>query len=367
MSGPKQMIRILVATPYGENGPGGIDRLNDAIFEAVAARPELMVQLTRLVTRGQRGLIAAQITFALALAQFCVAAIRGNVELLHIHLSIHGSSYRKTIVGIVSRLFGIPYIIHLHGIDFREFWSNANPLLAGTLDRLFMHSAQTIVLGKYWAEIITERLPSMADKITIIPNATRARQLAHVEAVGQPVRITFLGQLGPRKGTPQLIAALARLSHRNDWSATIAGDGDITESQEAVKALQIDNRVTIPGWLDIRARDELLRSTDILVLPSFAENLPMVIIEAFAEGVAVVSTPVGAIPEVIEDGRNGILIPVGNVEALTEALERLVNSAELRQRLANAARCDHAKHFEFDLYIERLTSIWRKSVSKNCR
>ena len=123
----------------------------------------------------------------------------------------------------------------------------------------------------------------------------------------------------------------------------------------------IADRVLVPGWLELRERDRLLRNTDILVLPSLAENLPMVIVEAFARGIPVISTPVGAIPEVIEHGRNGLMVPVGDEGKLAEALEQLIEDPALRRRLGRAARRDHAERYDFETYVGRLTKVWLES------
>ncbi len=120
--------------------------------------------------------------------------------------------------------------------------------------------------------------------------------------------------------------------------------------------------VDVPGWLNSAAADNLLRRTDILVLPSFAENLPMVILEAFAHGVPVVSTPVGAIAEVIDDGRNGLLVPAGDVAALAGALKKLLDNPELRRSLGQAARRDHAERYEIGPYVTQLAGIWQRLI-----
>ena len=84
----------------------------------------------------------------------------------------------------------------------------------------------------------------------------------------------------------------------------------------------------------------------MLALPSFVETLPMAVVEAFAYGVAVVATPLGAVPEVIAHERNGLLVPVGDAEALANALNQLIEDGALRRRLSDAARRDHAERYE---------------------
>jgi glycosyltransferase involved in cell wall biosynthesis len=109
--------------------------------------------------------------------------------------------------------------------------------------------------------------------------------------------------------------------------------------------------------------DDLLRRTDVLVLPSRAENLPMAILEAFARGIAVVATPVGAIPEVIDHDRNGLIVPVGDIVELADSLGRLIANRDLRHRLGTAARHDHAERYEIGRYVERLSAIWRSAAT----
>lgn len=352
-------LSVLLATPYGQDGMGGIDRLNDAIFEGIAAHPELGVRCQRLVTRGKGSLWAAQVIFAAALVRLAYSAARGDVSLLHIHLSVRGSSYRKAVLARLARLLGVPYVIHLHGTDYKEFWDGTHGVLRAELGRMFDGSQGILVLGAYWAKVVGELRPTAIPKITVLPNATAAvERRARRAAPEQGVHISFLGQLGQRKGSADLLEALAQLKGLPGWTATLAGDGPVAETRQQVEALGLAGRVEVPGWISTSQRTALLDRTGMLVLPSYAENLPMVILEAFAHGVPVISTPVGAIPEVILPERNGLLVDPGDVPALAAAIHRLVTEPELRSRMGEAARQDHAARFEMNRYLERLSSWW---------
>ena len=260
---------------WGSTDAAEIDRLNDSVFDSLRSRPELNISAHRLVTRGQRGLFVAQFVFALALIKFLLCVLFRRIDVLHIHLSDWGSSYRKTILGGAAQLLGVPYIVHLHGAVFREFWSAAPYPLAKAIKRLFAESHQIVVMGQYWARVISDRVPEASCKIIVLPNATKATAQAQVPATDCRVRITCLGELGQRKGTSLLIEALRGLAGRQDWIATIAGNGDVEQSRNQVSELELGDRILIPGWLNARQTNELLCRTDILVLPSFAENLPI--------------------------------------------------------------------------------------------
>jgi glycosyltransferase involved in cell wall biosynthesis len=354
-------LHVMVATPLGINGRGGIDRMTDNIFANLNGRPELDIRAERLVTRGQGSLLLAQFVFARAIMKLVTTKLRGRIELLHIHLSDGGSGYRKTFLGATARLLRVPYVVHLHGAVFDEFLLSAPPHLVRAIDRCLLHSERIVVLGQYWAKMVADRLPETIHKITILPNATQQSVAPQVPASDNRVRITCLGQLGERKGTPQLLDALHTLASRNDWTATIAGDGNVEQARGRIRELKLDKKVCAPGWLGPAETDELLCNTDIFVLPSFAENLPMSILEAFAHGIPVVSTPVGAIPEVIEHGRNGLIVPPGDVPKLASALEDLIQNVSKRHGFGKSAQRDFIERYEIRPYVTSLIEIWRKS------
>jgi glycosyltransferase involved in cell wall biosynthesis len=370
VTGPEQQdLRVLIATPFGERQRGGIDRLMDLMIDTLYQRPELKVQTRRLVTRGPGGLAGAPLTFARALAELYGAKRRGEVDVLHINLAAGGSAYRKAILGRAAHSLGIPYIVHLHGSRFHQFWPTASEYWARAVDRLFVESEEILVLGQFWENLIIDRIPGVKSKVTILPNATAPAGPAAAAPVNGAapdarVHIAFMGELGTRKGTPQLVEALSRLASRNDWRATIAGNGDIEQTRTRLQELGIADRVELPGWLDAAGVNSVLVRTDIFVLPSFAENLPMSILEAFAHGIAVVATPVGAVPEVVDHGRNGLIVKTGDVADLAAALESLIADGDLRQRFGANARQDHSRRFEISGYLSEIATIWRRAAAR---
>jgi glycosyltransferase involved in cell wall biosynthesis len=109
----------------------------------------------------------------------------------------------------------------------------------------------------------------------------------------------------------------------------------------------------------------LFSETDIFVLPSFWENLPMSVLEAMSHGIAVISTPAGCVEEVIKHQTNGIIVPFGDVGALHAGIVRLIEDPALRQRLGNAARKTHRERYEIERYCARMVEIWRDTVCRS--
>jgi len=117
-------------------------------------------------------------------------------------------------------------------------------------------------------------------------------------------------------------------------------------------------RVSCPGWLDTTQTAELLAGASVFVLPSYAEGLPMALLEAMSWGLPVIASPVGGIPQVVRQDDNGLLIDPGDVDALSGALRRLLAEPALRQRLGKAARATVEKSFALPAAMARLSEIY---------
>lgn len=338
-------LRVLVVTPLGTGGMGGIDRMMDAVADQLGDAPPPDMQVVFRTTRGQ-----GHIAWSPLLLMRLILGVAGRPfgrgpDVVHINLSSHGSTFRKLAVSRALRLLGIPYVLHLHGSRFRGFWDKAGQRLSSDIRSMFAAAACVIVLGRAWHDYIGSRVPETATRITILPNATPPVPARSDRPAG-PVVILFLGHIGPRKGVPQLIEALAGLTDRPGWRAVIAGNGAVDHTRAQLAERGLSDRVTLPGWVGPADVARLLAAADILVLPSFEENLPMSVIEGMAQGLAVVTTPVGATEDIIEDGQTGLLVPPGDAAALREALARLLADPDLRLRLGGAARAFHRQHLE---------------------
>jgi glycosyltransferase involved in cell wall biosynthesis len=147
-----------------------------------------------------------------------------------------------------------------------------------------------------------------------------------------------------------------------NWRATLAGDGHVDAARAKAAEYGLGDRVDLPGWVGPDRVAELISTADILVLPSFIENLPLSIIEAMASGVAVVATPVGAVPDIVRDGETGLLVPVGDVDALTTALTRLVNDPALRARMGAAGLALHREKLDLQPFADAMQRIWAEAA-----
>ncbi|RXH09178.1 glycosyltransferase family 1 protein [Bradyrhizobium guangzhouense] len=362
MDKDSKLVRVAIVTPEGNLGAGGIARMMGQLQPYL--RTHASVAAEYLISRGSN--IWLSPVYVISTILSIVSNVR--LDLVHINLASYSSTYRKLLIAKAARFAGKPYIIHLHGADFAKFWNGARGLKRKAIDGLFEHAAGVVVLGEYWRDVVVKNVPSIASKVYVFPNATESIDVERVELGpdGTPT-ILFLGRLGARKGVPQLIDALALLGKTRKWRAVIAGDGDVIETRKRVAEVELADRVDIPGWVDSQAVRNLLLSSDILVLPSFEEGLPMSVVEGMSAGLAIVATPVGSTAEIIKNRENGILVDVGEVPGLAKALDELVANEGYRLILGKNAKETHSRVLEIEAYCDRLVDLWVSTSGVNPR
>lgn len=355
---PPRPLRVVVVGPP-LSASGGIGRVMSSTLDALAG--DEGVRLRVLDTRGLRS--SPWLSFLpllRACAQLLLLRARGVVDVAHVNVSSGGSAARKGVVVRVCRLARIPVVLHLHASSFPEFYDQLPGLARRWVRRSFALAAQVIVLAEIWGSYVQDVLEVAPDRVTVLPNATPpALQASRARTGDEPLEILFLGRLGSRKGVPELLCALAEPPLRDrPWRATLAGDGDVGHYRDCATEAGLHGRIDFPGWVGPEAVAQLLAEAHVLVLPSHAEGLPMSVLEAFAAGVPVVSTPVGGLPEVVVEGGNGLLIPAGDAAALSDALLRLLEDEDLRRRLAVGAVAAWQHGHSIDDYVRRLRLEW---------
>jgi glycosyltransferase involved in cell wall biosynthesis len=332
---------------------GGVATVERLMLEAGGAR------YTHLVTHSDHPL-GKHWRFLFALVR-CLLLPRAAYDLAHIHFAVRGSLYRKYLLTRVLRWKAIPYVLHSHApVSVLE---GESPAWQARALHMLRDARGLIALSKAWqqfyAGLTRERLT-----IWTLPNPVRLPPPPDRPAPEGAVRFLFLGRIGERKGTFRLLAAMARLQAIAPGRAhlTIAGDGDVAAARAYCERAGLAECVEIRGWAEEDETCGLLARSNVFVLPSLAEGLPMALVEAMAYELAVITCPVGGIPDLVTDGENGLLVPAGDDHALLDALLRLVDGPELRRRLAANARASVAG-LSLPRYADSLAAIYRQALS----
>ena len=354
-------LRVLYLSPGGAAGRGGMGRMAHYIMGSFAKNPS-GVQCKVIDTYGPGATALMPIFFLIATCRIVAACLFRRVDVVHLNMAHGGSSLRKLGLLKLAALFGVPAVLHLHGSKFEVFSERLSPAARSLMIKAMNQAVVIIVIGSYWRRYLETSLGIDPNKIQIVHNGVPSPDTVPEQDVSSLPLIVSLGLLGERKGTFDLVAALALENLAVlKWHAVIAGNGDVEGIRREADNLRITPRVELPGWLEVESARALLRRATIFVLPSHNEGLPVSILEAMAMRLPVVATPVGAIPDAIVSGKTGLLVPVGDPGALAVAIEKLLRDPHLREELGRNAKERFLAQFTIDATAERLITIYRET------
>jgi glycosyltransferase involved in cell wall biosynthesis len=317
----------------------------------------------RLLVTHRRTHLAGRLAIAAgALARLAGLLVAGRVALVHAHVAMRGSFWRKALFLALARAFGVPTVVHLHGSTFVEFYEQeCGPLRQWLVRRTLERARAVIALSESWRAYLARIVPQA--RVVVVPNMVDAAAVrSAIEASGArraPGRILFLGEIGRRKGVYDLVCAMAQVAAAHPRARLVAaGSGEIEAVRRLARELGVERSVELPGWVAGDAKARLLAEAAIYVLPSYNENLPVSILEAMAAGLPVVSTRVGGIPDAVRHGTEGLLVLPGAGEDLAQCLLRLLEDPGLAARMGASGRRRVAAEFSPAVVVGALERLY---------
>ena len=312
--------------------------------------------------------------FAQALLAVLRLLARGEVALLHIHVAINASFWRKYVFFLLGYLCRVPVALHLHAGRYPDYYRNGCGPLARLLMRFAFDRAQAVLVvsGELQAWV---RSVSSQGRVVVLHNPVLLPQrdeVAEPSAKPAPARapatLVFLGHLEAGKGCYDLLRAMRMIVAAVPQARLLlCGDGRRDEAHALAASLGLLASVDFPGWIAAERRAALLDMATVFVLPSHAEGLPMSLLEAMAHGVPVVATAVGGIPEAVRDGLEGVLVAPRDAAALASAVLGLLADPDARMRMGAAARERVRSEFSSTRMIVTLEDLYEKLAASEAR
>lgn len=290
----------------------------------------------RTAPKGVRGRLYNLIYLAEAVV-LAAQLRRQGVEHLHNHIA----KASCTVAMLASHLSGIPYSFTLHGPDI--FFEPIHWRLDEKIRR-----AQFVACISHFCRSQAMVFSDAGDwdKLHIVHCGVEPARYAVRQPSAERPQIVFVGRLAGVKGVPVLLQVCRDLASDMPFDLTLIGDGPERAQHEALaQDLGLTN-VTFAGYQSQSRVAEVLSSADLLVLPSFAEGVPVVLMEAMAARVPVVTTRIAGVPELVEDGRSGLLVAPGETAALSQATQTLLTDPDLRTRMGEAGRAKVMAEFD---------------------
>jgi glycosyltransferase involved in cell wall biosynthesis len=276
---------------------------------------------------------------------------------------LHASSSKA---GVLGRLAAVATRVPIrfftvHGWAFSAY-SGLPSLLYRITDRLMAPlTSVTICVSENELAAGLEAGTCRAERTVVIRNAVAVSAASRARHDRATPRLIAVGRLKAPKDFLTLIRAFAALPERS-FEALIVGDGPDREAvEDEIRRLRLEERVRLVGERsDVPA---LLADSDVFVLSSRSEGLPVSVLEAMAAELPVVASRVGGLAELVVDGETGILVPPGDIPALSAALGDLVDDRELRRKLGAAGRARAEAHFDLDAFRRAHVELYEQQLA----
>ncbi len=340
--------RVLFIGPHLKNRGG--------ISSVLASYKAHLPEFHHLATNSLKGTVPGLFNFARTLVLLPFVRLFTPYRILDIHGSSLKSWRRKSLIIRLGKLLGFKISFHCHSAIFKDFVEDKG---VDNIKSVFEKCDCVFALSDTWKQYFDETfglgkfftLNNMSD--------TPASYQANIDKPNDDiVRFVFMAWFDQRKGIFDLLDVMAKNVDYFRGKAKIVLCGRYNEKmvQRFIAEHHLEDIAEFKGWVAGEEKDKVFRECDILLMPSYAEGLPVSILESFTYAMPVITTPVGAIPEVVKYGENGVLFSPGDQEALFRAMKFYCdNQQEIKRQGQNSKEL--SKKFLPDAIIRRLTKV----------
>jgi glycosyltransferase involved in cell wall biosynthesis len=349
---------VFLVSPYGQIG-GGMGSIMDYLASMRHGAWDRF-DLRRLESRGGGHVVFSLVFVALAVGRILLEGARGRLAVVHLNLAERGSVYRKAALLGTTKLAGGRVLLHLHAAQLVQSHATTGRFGKALLRWMFRSADQCVVLGDVWRRWVVDTFGVPPNRIGVIYNGVPATvSKPRTASRDGRFRLLFVGNLLERKGVNDLLHALASpgITARG-VILTMAGGGPVDTYREIATRLGISDRVAFTGWVSQDDARSLMVNADALILPAYDEGLPLVILEALASRTPVICTPVGSIPEVLEDRRTALFVAPGSQAEIAAAILALADKPELGSELAEAGKLLYERLFTMEAFANSVESLY---------
>jgi glycosyltransferase involved in cell wall biosynthesis len=349
---------VFLACPYGQVG-GGMGSIM-AYLASMRHDPSGRFDLKRLESRGGGHIALSPFFLAVAVGRIFLEASRGRLAVVHLNLAERGSVYRKAVLLAATKLVGGRVLLHLHAAQIVQFHQSMGGGGRSLLRWMFRSADHCVVLGEVWRRWVIDTFAVRPSRIGIVYNGVPATMPKSPTPPNDGrFRLLFVGNLLERKGVKDLLHAFATPSIKaRDIHLTMAGGGPVATYRAMAADLGIGDRITFTGWVSQDDARTLMVNSNALILPAYDEGLPLVILEALASRTPVVCTPVGSIPEVLQDRQTALFVAPGDTAAIANAIATLIDRPEVGGELAAAGAMLYDKLFTMEAFAASVGALY---------
>lgn len=259
--------------------------------------------------------------------------IHKNIKIVHIHTASYNSFAYACRFASLSHFFGKKAILHIHGGGFKNYYAKNPQFVKRQLEK----ADAVIALSESWCKFFTKEVG--LKNVHVVPNIVPPPHFLKTSE-HKTFNLLFLGFIYQKKGIFDLIDVIIQNKerYRDRLKLYIGGTGqEYARLIDSINENDINDIVNLCGWVTGDDKIKLLNIADAYILPSYVEGVPISILEAMSYGLPILSTPVGGIPEIVENGVNGFLFQPGDKKAMQNSIDKLINDSTLMKQMGTAS------------------------------
>lgn len=275
-----------------------------------------------------------------------------------------------------NKLFKIPFIVSALGADVPGFniadWRlDTYHKLTRPISKSIWKNASSIVANGSKLKELCEDFDKNK-KIDLITNGVDQNLFYPAQNSGfriqnsETIQLLFVSRLMPQKGIETLIDACGILKEKGitNFKLSVVGDGHLKSKMfSLIDKYSLENNVDHLGWKSLEELPDIYRNSDLFILPSSMEGMPSVVLQAMSCGLPIVATNVDGFKEVVEDNVNGFLVEYKNAEKLSEAIEQLIKSKNLRDKMSKES-IEKSKRFSWESIAKKYLELYIDAINK---
>lgn len=322
-----------------------------------------VLDYTLLFHIGLKNLFRSALTTLYHIIKFPIVLIIMKPKIIHIHTTNYWPFWESSIYVFISKFFLRKTILHIHAGRFTKFYNTGNTIQKILIKKTLMIADKIIILSSLQKKLYMKFVPE--DKLTIITNVVNFKTYQDQSILKLKeknlIKVLFIGgEESKRKGIYDIIESIPIVikGYGKNILFIFIGRCDIKRIRNICKKKKIEKYVDFRGYVEESIKIKILNSSDIFVLPSYAEGLPISLLEAMAAGLPVISTPVGSIPDVIKEEVHGYLINPGDYYALADMIIKLSKDSILRKKNGEKNKETILKKYDVKILTDKLSKLY---------
>lgn len=297
--------------------------------------------------------------------------IRYRPDIVHYPVTSYWNMEKSLVFLAVSKTLGRKTVGHLHGGGFPDFWKSISPLRKKIALALFGRVDDIVVLSEYWRDFVSKTISPK--HVSIVHNVIdkEFEEGIRKNPKGGNGNILFVGNVGKNKGVYDIIEAVHKIKNSIHLKLELVGPegrkNDLDKIRALVEKYDLDDCVKIRGPLYGTDKIDAFKRAGLFLLPSYAENFPLVILEAACAGLAIITTKVGAIPEFFQDKKSACFVQPGNIDQIANTIVELLSNDKKRENLGDEARRVYVNKLARETIINSLDKCYSNVLEHNLK